>query len=278
LFCRAKCDILSSSIVLILGEIPLKDRLQGKFIVLDGPDGCGKSTQVWLLVKWLEGQGVPTSSFRDPGDTDIGEKIREILLNPQHLAMDTRTELLLYMAARAQLWAEKIAPALKAKHCVVLDRWLSSTCAYQGSAGGFGIDKVIRIATDCLERVWPDLTIILDIDLKTAAGRLKRQLDRMEAKGDGYHKKVREGFLKLAREHKNFVVIDGTDDIETVHRRVLEIIEKSPEHLPVTSMRDMEKQAIIAALANTQGNREKAAKLLGIGERTLYRKISKYNL
>ena len=116
----------------------MKDRLQGKFIVLDGPDGCGKSTQAGLLVKWLEGEGVPTSRFRDPGDTSIGEKIREILLNPEHLAMDTRTELLLYMAARAQLWAEKIAPALQDNRCVVLDRWLSSTCAYQGFAGGFG--------------------------------------------------------------------------------------------------------------------------------------------
>ena len=98
----------------------MKDRLQGKFIVLDGPDGCGKSTQAGLLVKWLEGEGVSTSRFRDPGDTSIGEKIREILLNPEHLAMDTRTELLLYMAARAQLWAEKIAPALQNNRCVVL--------------------------------------------------------------------------------------------------------------------------------------------------------------
>jgi len=82
----------------------LKDKLQGKFIVLDGPDGCGKSTQVGLLVEWLQEQDVPTCRFRDPGGTPIGEKIREILLNPEHLAMNTRTELLLYMAARAQLW------------------------------------------------------------------------------------------------------------------------------------------------------------------------------
>jgi dTMP kinase len=205
----------------------LKDRLQGKFIVLDGPDGCGKSTQVELLVKWLRGQGVPNSRFRDPGDTSIGERIREILLNPEHLAMDTRTELLLYMAARAQLWAEKIAPALAANRCVVLDRWLSSTCAYQGFAGGFGIDKVIKIATDCLERVWPDLTIILDVDLETAAGRLDRQLDRMEAKGDGYHKKVRHGFLQLAKEHENMLVVDATDGIETVHKKILEVISEA---------------------------------------------------
>ena len=205
----------------------MKERLQGKFIVLDGPDGCGKSTQVELLVKRLESESVPTSRFRDPGDTAIGEKIREILLNPEHLAMDTRTELLLYMAARAQLWAEKIAPALNANHCVVLDRWLSSTCAYQGFAGGFGTDKVIRIATDCLERVWPDLTIILDVDLKTAAGRLNRQLDRMEAKGDGYHAKVREGFWELARQEKHIVVVDSNKSIETVHKEVTSLILKS---------------------------------------------------
>ncbi len=205
----------------------MKEKLQGKFIVLDGPDGCGKSTQTELLVKWLESEGVPTSRFRDPGDTDIGEKIREILLNPEHLAMDTRTELLLYMAARAQLWAEKISPALNATHCVILDRWLSSTCAYQGYAGGFGIDKVIRIATYCLERVWPNLTIILDVDLKTAAGRLNRQLDRMEAKGDGYHKKVHEGFLQLAKEHKNVLKVDATASVETVHQNIRQLISEA---------------------------------------------------
>jgi len=204
----------------------LKDILQGEFIVLDGPDGCGKSTQAELLAKWLEGEGVPTSRFRDPGDTAIGEKIREILLNPEHLAMNTRTELLLYMAARAQLWAEKIAPALQGNRCVVLDRWLSSTCAYQGFAGGFGMDNVIGIAKDCLERVWPDLTIILDVDIQTAAGRLNRRLDRMEAKGDGYHQQVREGFLQLAKEQKNVLVVDAAGGIETVHKKILQLISE----------------------------------------------------
>lgn len=204
----------------------MKEKLQGKFIVLDGPDGCGKSTQTELLALWLNEQDVSMCSFRDPGDTAIGEKIREILLNPEHLAMDTRTELLLYMAARAQLWAEKIAPALLENRCVVLDRWLSSTCAYQGFAGGFGIDTVIKIATDCLERVWPDMTIILDVDLKTASQRLKRQLDRMEAKGDGYHQRVRQGFLQLAKEHEDFHVINGSANIETVHKKIIDVVKR----------------------------------------------------
>jgi dTMP kinase len=209
------------------GEVLLKENLRGKFIVLDGPDGCGKSTQAELLAQWLGSQGVPTGSFRDPGDTAIGERIREILLDPEHPAMSTRTELLLYMAARAQLWAEKLAPALCENHCVVLDRWLSSTCAYQGFAGGFGMEKVVKIATDCLERVWPDLTIILDVDLDTASQRLDRQLDRMEAKGDGYHQKVREGFLQLAEEQENFLVVDATGDSDTVHRSVMEKVAQS---------------------------------------------------
>ena len=195
-------------------------------MVLDGPDGCGKSTQAKLLTRWLQEQGVPTSCFRDPGDTAVGEKIREILLSPEHSAMSTRAELLLYMAARAQLWAEKIAPALQENRCVVLDRWLSSTCAYQGYAGGFGMDKVIKIATDCLERVWSDLTIILDVDLKTASRRLNRPLDRMEAKGDGYHQKVREGFLKLAAEQRGFHVVDAAGDIETVQKTILQVVSK----------------------------------------------------
>lgn len=198
--------------------------LDGRFIVLDGPDGCGKSTQVRLLAQWVEDRGVATAGFRDPGTTVIGEKVRDILLSPAHKAMTTPTEVLLYMAARAQLWAEAIAPALEQGRCVLLDRWLSSTCAYQGYAGGFGIDKVVAIAADSLERAWPDLTVILDVDQITAAGRLNRELDRMEQKGADYHAKVRQGFLKLAEDREDFAVVDATQSPETVHQAVLEAV------------------------------------------------------
>lgn len=198
----------------------------GRFIVLDGPDGCGKSTHSRKLIDWLQKQGVATASFRDPGATVIGEKIREILLSPAHEAMTTPAEVLLYMAARVQLWAEGIAPALREGKCVVVDRWLSSTCAYQGYAGGFGVEKVIGIARDSLERVWPDLTVVLDVDLKTAAQRLHRELDRMERKGDGYHSRVREGFLKLAQGRPGFVVVDATGGIEVVHKKIIQAVQK----------------------------------------------------
>ncbi len=206
--------------------MPQTSRFIGKFIVLDGPDGCGKSTQCALLEKRLKQQGIETELLRDPGATAIGEKIRQILLNPEHIAMSTPTEVLLYMAARVQLWTEKIAPALDVNRCVILDRWLSSTCAYQGYAGGFGIENVIKIATDCLEKPWPDLTVILDVDVETGFRRLDRRLDRMEQKGDGYHRKVREGFLALAEMYDNFVVIDATDDIENVHQKIIEALKK----------------------------------------------------
>jgi len=199
-------------------------KLIGKFVVLDGPDGCGKTTHAKLLAQWLQKQSVSVASFRDPGDTTSGEKIRQILLSHEHSTMSTAAEVLLYMASRAQLWQEKIAPALKENKCVVLDRWLSSTCAYQGYAGGFGIRNVINIAETCLERPWPDLTIILDVDLKTAAKRLKRGRDRMEQKGDDYHEKVRQGFWELANQSEDFVFIDATGDIETVHEKIVEIV------------------------------------------------------
>jgi dTMP kinase len=199
--------------------------LKSRFIVLDGPDGSGKSTQTAMLGDYLTGQGVSVSVFRDPGSTETGEKIRKILLDPENIISD-RTELLLYMASRAQLWAEGIRPGLEKGNCVLLDRWLSSTCAYQGFAGGVGIEKVIDIAEHCLERVWPDLTIILDIDIQTAKKRMDRDLDRMEQKADEYHKKVRQGFLALGELGEDIVVIDASADIETVNKEIIQIIEK----------------------------------------------------
>jgi dTMP kinase len=204
-----------------------KNKFAGRLIALDGPDGVGKTTQVRLLIRGLQMQKVPASGFRDPGDTLIGEKIRQILLSPEHIAMSTRTEVLLYMAARAQLWQEKIVPLLRAKECVVLDRWVSSTCAYQGHAGGFGMHNVIKIATDCLARFWPDLTIILDADPQTCTSRMSRKLDRIEAKPQEYHQRVREGFLVLAREQRNFFVIDASADVGTVHQEIMQVVSEA---------------------------------------------------
>lgn len=200
--------------------------LQGKFIVLDGPDGCGKSTQSKMLTDYLTKASANIISFRDPGDTTIGDQIRTILLDPKNDKMDTRTELLLYMAARAQLWKEKIAKALEQKKCVLMDRWLSSTCAYQGYAGGFGIKNVLSIAEQSLERLWPDLTIILDIDTETAFKRIGSNLDRMEQKSNEYHKKVRAGFGELAKDRDDFAVVNTKSDIDSTHNKITKIIRE----------------------------------------------------
>jgi dTMP kinase len=194
--------------------------LNGMFIVLDGPDGCGKSTQARLLSQWIAEQGTDVVSYRDPGTTIVGEKIREILLDPAHEGMGDNVEVLLYMAARAQLWKEHIGPDLKAGRCVLMDRWVSSTCAYQGRAGGFGIEKVLKIAGDALERVWPDVVIVLDVDAETARQRMQRDLDRMELKGDAYHAKVREGFLTLPKYFDKVRVIDARQEVEAVQKEI----------------------------------------------------------
>jgi len=204
----------------------IAEKLKSRFIVLDGPDGSGKSTQVALLAEYLKKQGISPAVFRDPGSTAIGEKIRDILLDSKNNLMGDRTELLLYMASRAQLWQERIAPALKEKKCVLLDRWLSSTCAYQGFAGGLGIAKIIDIAKHSLERIWPDLTIILDVDLRTAKTRIKRKFDRMEQKAAGYHRKVRTGFIELAELRDDIIVLDASADQQTVHKEIVRTVEK----------------------------------------------------
>jgi dTMP kinase len=197
---------------------------RGKFIVLDGPDGCGKTTQQKMLSEWIQQQGAEVVCFRDPGTTAIGEQIRKILLDPANKGMGDNVEVLLYMAARAQLWKDYIGPALKEGKCVVMDRWLSSTCAYQGYAGGFGVEKVVRIAEDSLARVWPDITIILDVDLQTAAARMNRPLDRMEQKGSDYHQKVRQGFVDLCGRYKNIVKVDAAKEPQAVQEQIREII------------------------------------------------------
>jgi dTMP kinase len=203
----------------------MNESLKGEFLVLDGPDGCGKSTQTRMLSEWIAAQGVDVVSYRDPGTTLVGEKIRDILLDVTHEGMGDNVEVLLYMAARAQLWKEHIGPDLAAGKCVLMDRWLSSTCAYQGWAGGFGVEKVIKIGTDSLERIWPDLTVVLDVDTETAAARMQRDLDRMEQKGDAYHTKVREGFLKLPDIEPSVKVVDARGTVEQVHQDVLKLIQ-----------------------------------------------------
>jgi len=200
-------------------------KLLGKFIVVDGPDGAGKSTQVRLLGDWLAGQGLPVARVRDPGGTAIGEQIRGILLNTANGAMGVGCEMLLYLASRAQLYEECIGPALAAGKVVLSDRWVSSTCAYQGAAGGLGMEAVMRVAEAALPRTWPDLTVILDAPSEVGLGRIGRGWDRMEGKGPAFHRRVREAFLELAGRRSDFRVVEASGPIDQVQELVRGVLE-----------------------------------------------------
>jgi dTMP kinase len=174
--------------------------MSGTLVILDGPDGCGKSTQANLLATRLQAEGRGVEQVRDPGGTVIGDRIRGILLDPVHTAMGVRTELLLYLASRAQLVTERIEPALTAGRDVICDRYLTATVAYQGYAGGLDPDWIWDVGRGAVGGPDPDLCVLLDLDAAESLGRAGTEPDRMEARGVVFQERVREGFRLLATD------------------------------------------------------------------------------
>ena len=218
----------------LLARTPgLVQGLGGKFVVLDGPDGSGKTTQFRRLVSALKAaaehagddEAIGVCEVREPGGTHVGERIRSALLEHSDEEMSLSCEMLLYMASRAQLVEQKILPALNAGRFVLADRFVSSTLAYQGTAGGLplgDIMQVARIATGGLE---PDLTVIFDVDGETAGGRLNPLMDRMEAKGAAFHARVRRGYLDQAAERPaSYAVIDARRDEDAVFAELVGVL------------------------------------------------------
>jgi len=214
------------------------EALRGKFVVFDGPDGSGKTTQYRRLLTCAEEAGVAVCEVREPGGTHIGEQIRSVLLHPDNEEMDLWCELMLYMASRAQLVAERIRPALEAGELVLADRFISSTLAYQGTAGGLPVADILKVGQVALRDCWPDIVVVFDVDERTANQRMNpllRQrefdtdLDRIEMRGAAYHRKVRQGYLdQAAADPKRYLVIDATkseDEVFTALRTGL--IEKT---------------------------------------------------
>ena len=197
-------------------------KLAGRFIVFDGPDGSGKSTQFHRFARDAEAAGLTVCEVREPGGTNVGEEVRNLLLDVKSYhtqePMDTRCEMLLFMASRAQLIAHRIRPALERGELVLADRFISSTLAYQGTAGGMPIDEILSVGRVAMGNTWPDLVIVLDVDEQTAATRLNPLLDRMEAKGAAFHKRVRQGYLdQAANDPEHYLVIDAKPDPDTVY-------------------------------------------------------------
>ena len=198
----------------------------GRLIVLEGMDGSGKSSQATALADWLKLQGRQVVRCLDPGATPTGEALREILLHRNDLHLAGETEMLLYMAARAQLVREVIEPALADRAWVISDRFLMSNIVYQGHAGGLDpevIRQVGRIATGGRE---PDLTLVLDVELETAASRLNRPLDKLEQRSDAYRQRVRQGY-QFEAERSAAVMIDASSDQQTVTASLLAAISAS---------------------------------------------------
>ncbi|MBI3270552.1 MAG: dTMP kinase [Planctomycetes bacterium] len=203
---------------------------RGRFLVLDGPDGSGKSTQTRMLCEFLSSAGRDPLHLREPGGTSIGEKVRKILLDPENRSMHLKTELLLYMASRAQIVEEVIRPALAAGRIVVCERFLSSSLAYQGFAGGLGTETVATIGTFATGGLVPDRTFLLDIPAAAGLGRIRRKtpnLDRIEDRTLDFHERVRQGFLGLARqEPERYVVLDASGEPDAVQAALREHVHR----------------------------------------------------
>lgn len=204
----------------------------GRFITVEGIDGCGKSTQARLLAEDLERAGYDVLALREPGGVAISEKIRALLLDPAHAEMSATCELLLYEAARAQLVHEVVAPALAEGRVVVCDRFYDSTTAYQGYAGGVPLDAVTRANELAVGACAPDLTLVFDINPALAAERtVSRTQDRMEAKGIAYQQRVAEGFRAIAAAEPTRVrLIDAARDIDTIHADVKAAVQAVLTH------------------------------------------------
>lgn len=200
------------------------------FITFEGIDFCGKSTQVELLKKYFEDKGKSVQVIREPGGTEISEKIREILLDKKNNKMFMETELLLFSASRAQLVREKIVPFLEKGEIVISDRFHDSSTAYQGFGRGLPIDSVLSVHKLAIGNTIPDLTFIIDIPVEVAvkrkAEKTHQELDRIEVSSNDFFEKVRNGYLTLAEKEKRFKVIDGTQSIETIHRIITNFIEE----------------------------------------------------
>ena len=199
---------------------------QGLFITFEGPDGCGKTTQMNLLAQYFEKKGKKVVLTREPGGKGLGEKVREILLNYNGEVSD-RCESFLFLADRAQNIDIIVKPAVKQGEIVLCDRHIDSTVAYQGYGRGLDINEINMLNNLATGGKKPDLTLVFDVDVETSMKRVGKEKDRMESAGIDFHNRVRNGYLELAKQEPTRIkVLDATKTIEEIHGKVVEIVEK----------------------------------------------------
>lgn len=191
------------------------------FVTFEGCEGVGKSTQLALLKDYLKKTGQEAVYVREPGSTEISEKIRSIILDPENTAMTAQTEALLYAAARAQLVAEVIRPALDVGKTVICDRYVDSSVAYQGYARGLGVGFVAKINSYALENAVPDVTVFIDLRPSASFRSVSRD-DRLEREEESFHDKVYEGYIAQSKaSNGRFVMIKPEKDKFDTHRKIL---------------------------------------------------------
>ena len=208
----------------------------GYFIVFEGIEGCGKTTQISLLGESLKKRGLPVIVTREPGGTAIGDEIRKILLNAKNADIAPAAELLLYTASRVQHLQQLITPALSAGTMVLCDRFFDATVAYQGYGEGIDLTLVRQMQKTFFSDIIPDLTILLDCPAELGLGRSRRRIKnegkesaegRFEEKKLAFHERVRNGYLELARmEPKRFCIINGEQEVTAVHQGICAAVEQ----------------------------------------------------
>ncbi|QFP79004.1 dTMP kinase [Latilactobacillus graminis] len=204
----------------------------GKLITFEGPDGAGKTSALMAVIPLLKAKcNQDIIVTREPGGNPIAEKIRNVILDVENIAMDNRTEALLYAAARRQHIVEKIAPALADNKIVICDRFVDSSIAYQGAGRGIGEDAVAQMNLFATNGLTPDLTLYLDVPSEVGLQRIKRnrqnQYDRLDQEKLIFHKKVRQAYLQLAQDNpKRIQTIDATQDLTTVVDQCRQVIEQ----------------------------------------------------
>ncbi|MBU3129653.1 dTMP kinase [Clostridium tagluense] len=200
----------------------------GRLIILEGPDGSGKTTQIELLEGYLKEAGYEVVRTREPGGTEISEKIRDIILDNDNSNMSDMCEALLYAASRAQLVSEVIKPALALGKMVICDRFVYSSMVYQGIGRGLGMERIRSINEAALDGLEADLTFMITIPYEEGLKRKKMQgtLDRLENSGNEFHKKVFEGYLDICKKYDKIEVINGNRNVDEVHKDIIKAIKK----------------------------------------------------
>jgi len=199
------------------------------FITFEGPEGAGKTTVIQKIAERLAEEKMDVLATREPGGIEIAEKIRSVILNPEHTAMDERTEALLYAAARSQHYFEKVRPALDAGKMVICDRFIDSSLAYQGYARGIGVDEVLSINEFAIGKKLPDMTILFDLAPEVGLARIhahgEREVNRLDVESLAFHNKVREGYLQLVERYPERIhVVNADQNIDRVIEDVWSLI------------------------------------------------------